>query len=470
MIGDLTLDETISGALKGIASTAPVPIVERTGQWTQPGAAARTALLLRQFGPELVLLGWVGDDDAGYTLMGHLERHGIGGRGIMIAPQRATGRQTRIRVTGAGHPPQDLLHLTAPKSAPPDREVIVRHLRNHVSDCSAVVLVDATGATIDAGLVETVRREVQKNNVMLIGDSERQLTLFSRFTAVTPNMSEARFALGQTLPAEQLGLALRSVLQCGALFLSRGIEGVSVFSQDGNACHVPVQGREVFDTTGAGEMVTAAVTAGLLAGWEPEPIARLANTAAGAVVTKPGLSDVTLDEIKTFNRQLEAQQSAEKSVTLEALQPILQRDRSAGRKVVWTNGCFDLMHVGHILYLEKARSYGDLLVVGLNSDASVRLSKGLRRPIVQQDQRAKLLSALSCVDYIVLFDEESPIHLIEKLRPDVYAKGGDYTIETINQNERRLVESYGGEIALFPGVEGLSTSALIEKIISKHGD
>ena len=139
-----------------------------------------------------------------------------------------------------------------------------------------------------------------------------------------------------------------------------------------------------------------------------------------------------------------------------------------GKKFAWTNGCFDIIHAGHVDYLERSKAYGDFLVVGLNSDASVRLSKGADRPIVEQDQRAKLLSALSCVDYVLLFDDRSPIKVIESLRPDVYAKGGDYTIETIDQDERRLVEGYGGEIALFPGIEGMSTSTLIEKILRQH--
>jgi len=136
--------------------------------------------------------------------------------------------------------------------------------------------------------------------------------------------------------------------------------------------------------------------------------------------------------------------------------------------VVWTNGCFDIMHVGHILYLEKARSLGDLLVVGLNSDASVRQSKGPARPIVTESQRAKLLTALSCVDYVIIFDDKTPLKLLATFKPDVYAKGGDYTIDTINQDERKLVESYGGEIALLPGLEGASTTNLIEKILQSY--
>ena len=159
---------------------------------------------------------------------------------------------------------------------------------------------------------------------------------------------------------------------------------------------------------------------------------------------------------------------SDKVVSLSRLKQIVQNAQKADKKVVWTNGCYDLMHAGHIIYLEKARAVGDLLVVGLNSDRSVRMSKGGTRPIVPEELRAKVLSALSCVDYVVLFDDRSPYSLIEFLQPDIYAKGGDYTIDTIDQDERHLVEGYGGEITLFPGVEGMSTTALIEKILQVY--
>jgi D-beta-D-heptose 7-phosphate kinase / D-beta-D-heptose 1-phosphate adenosyltransferase len=154
-----------------------------------------------------------------------------------------------------------------------------------------------------------------------------------------------------------------------------------------------------------------------------------------------------------------------KVIALKELQKIVDDAKAKSKRVVWTNGCYDLLHAGHVRYLLKARACGDILVVGLNSDASVRMSKGPGRPIVKEQERALVMSALSCVDYVIIFDDKSPLKMIDCLRPDVYAKGGDYTIDTINQEERRLVEGYGGEIALLPGVEGRSTTDLIEKIL-----
>ena len=159
---------------------------------------------------------------------------------------------------------------------------------------------------------------------------------------------------------------------------------------------------------------------------------------------------------------------ADKLVTLEQLKTIVNEAKEEKQRVVWTNGCFDIFHAGHIIYLERARSQGDILVVGLNSDASVRKSKGDSRPIINEQYRAKLLTALMCVDYVIIYDEESPLNLIKTLQPDVYAKGGDYTIDTINQQERAVMESFGGDIALLPGVEGMSTTILVNKILAVY--
>ncbi len=160
----------------------------------------------------------------------------------------------------------------------------------------------------------------------------------------------------------------------------------------------------------------------------------------------------------------------DKIKTLKELLAIRQEAKEAGKRVVWTNGCYDILHAGHVLYLEKAKRLGDLLFVGLNSDASIRSTKGPLRPIVHEDERAIVISALSCVDYVVIFQEDSPVNIIKSLEPDVYAKGGDYTIDTINQQERRVVENYGGEIALLPGVAGNSTTAVINKILRAYNE
>ncbi|NIA30003.1 MAG: D-glycero-beta-D-manno-heptose 1-phosphate adenylyltransferase, partial [Actinobacteria bacterium] len=267
-----------------------------------------------------------------------------------------------------------------------------------------------------------------------------------------------------------LGERLQSELKCGTVFLTRGAEGITVAESGKQACHLPTKAREVFDVNGAGEAVLAAVVAGKLGGLTSTDTGRFANICAGLAVSKPGLAEISRQELVRFEQRLNAEITAEKLLTLDRLKLVVDKARADKKRVVWTNGCYDIMHVGHILYLEKAKALGDILVVGLNSDASVRKYKGPLRPIVEETQRAKLLTSLTCVDYVVIFDDESPIRLIEKLHPDIYAKGGDYTVDTINQDERHVVEAYGGEIALLPGVEGMSTTNIIDKILEAYKD
>jgi D-beta-D-heptose 7-phosphate kinase/D-beta-D-heptose 1-phosphate adenosyltransferase len=252
--------------------------------------------------------------------------------------------------------------------------------------------------------------------------------------------------------------------------MTQGGNGLTVVQGDAQATHLDTDNRDVFDVTGAGETVLAAGTCGLLLQLTPQETGELANIAAGLTVSRPGLASLTPQDIERAIWLREARVQAEKVVSLDTLRDIVLRAQHAGHRVVWTNGCYDLVHAGHILYLERARALGDILVVGLNSDRSVRLSKGAGRPIVTETQRAKLISSLNVVDYVIVFDDESPRDIIRELKPDIYAKGGDYTVDTINQDERHIVEEYGGEIALLPGVEGMSTTHLIEKILKTYRD
>ena len=214
------------------------------------------------------------------------------------------------------------------------------------------------------------------------------------------------------------------------------------------------------------DTVTAAATLALVAGATLFEAATLGNLAAGIAVAQTGV--VTVSNAEVCDLLMEGESAAtDKLKTLEQLQAIMKRLKREGKRVVWTNGCFDILHVGHILYLQEARKQGDIMVVGLNSDASVSENKGPERPVVCERDRAQVLSALECVDYIIIFDEKTPMPLLKTLQPDVYAKGGDYTLDTIVQDERKLVESYGGAIAIIPGREGQSTTCIINKISGK---
>jgi D-beta-D-heptose 7-phosphate kinase/D-beta-D-heptose 1-phosphate adenosyltransferase len=223
--------------------------------------------------------------------------------------------------------------------------------------------------------------------------------------------------------------------------------------------------REVFDVTGAGDTVLAVLSLGLAAGVPLADAARLANTAAGIVVGKVGTSTVTpleiMEEAGRGHRDSDV-----KIKNLDVLAKLVEAERSRGRKIVFTNGCFDLLHVGHVKYLQKARSFGDLLILGLNSDASIRRLKGEKRPLINEDERAHILAALDCIDYVLIFEEDTPLQIITALRPDVLVKGGDYTLDGVVGRE--VVESYGGRVELVSFVDGKSTTNIIEKVLQSY--
>jgi D-beta-D-heptose 7-phosphate kinase/D-beta-D-heptose 1-phosphate adenosyltransferase len=231
--------------------------------------------------------------------------------------------------------------------------------------------------------------------------------------------------------------------------------------------HLPTEAREVYDVSGAGDTVLAVLGVGLGGGLTLEEAARLSNVAAGIVVGKVGTSTVTPEEIlEVVGRQ--HQDTDLKIKQRDALKVLLEAKRERGKAIVFTNGCFDLLHVGHVKYLQKARQLGDLLVLGLNSDASIRRLKGPKRPLIDQEERAHILAALDCIDYVVIFDEDTPLELIAALRPHILVKGGDYSPEGVVGKE--IVESYGGRVELIQFVDGRSTTNIIDKILQEYRD
>jgi D-beta-D-heptose 7-phosphate kinase/D-beta-D-heptose 1-phosphate adenosyltransferase len=249
------------------------------------------------------------------------------------------------------------------------------------------------------------------------------------------------------------------------MLVTRGKDGMTLFQPPQAPVHIPARAREVYDVTGAGDTVIAAFTMALLSGLPFVDAARLANVAAGLVVGKLGTAVVTPEELDAALQE-DRIPFERKIASRDTLAMLLQGHRQRGERIVFTNGCFDLLHVGHIHYLQQARTLGDRLVVGLNDDASVRQLKGATRPLMPQDERARILAALSCVDYVTIFSEPTPLQLITCLRPDVLVKGGDYTPDTVVGREE--VEAYGGTVHIAPYVSGISTSTIVDSIVQRH--
>jgi D-beta-D-heptose 7-phosphate kinase / D-beta-D-heptose 1-phosphate adenosyltransferase len=469
VLGDLYLDEYIHGKVTNFAEDGPVPIVQSSKRSYQPAAAGYVALLLTNLGCRVHLFGRVGPDLHGQELMRNLAGRSIDCSGILSDNHFSTPNRMRINAQGSHYAEREMIRVINEQTLAPTATIIThfkKQLAKTLPDCRAVIVIDKGTGLICRDILELVRHT--KPDVPLIGDSEHHLSLFQNFNVLIANENEAAAALAEADFTADSGDRLCEKLQVRLLFISHGPSGMSVHRKDRPTCFVRTEPRQVFDLVGAGEAVVAAVTAGIVAQADPEEIADFANLTAGVAVSKPGLAEITQEDILDLERQKTAKLEAHKIVSLDQLRNIIMNAKKSGKRVVWTNGCFDIMHVGHILYLEKARSLGDMLVVGLNSDASVRSFKGPARPIVEEKQRAKLISALSCVDYVTIFEDSSPVNLIAALQPDIFAKGGDYSIASLNQDERHAVERYGGRIELLPGVPGLSTSHLIDKIIKTY--
>ncbi|MCD4812014.1 D-glycero-beta-D-manno-heptose 1-phosphate adenylyltransferase [bacterium] len=306
---------------------------------------------------------------------------------------------------------------------------------------------------------------------VLVDPKGKDYSKYRGATLLTPNLKEAAEATGIRISSDEdvssAGRQLLKDLALDALVLTRGEKGMSLFVAGRDEIQLPSMVREVFDVTGAGDTVLATIGFGLAGGLDFQDAATLANMAAGVVVGKVGTSTVTPNEIRKSISH-EVNRNDAKICTCNDLKQILLEDKNHGRTIVFTNGCFDLLHVGHVKYLQKARSLGDRLVLGLNSDSSIQRLKGEKRPLICQEERTHILAALDCTDYVCLFDEDTPLELISTLRPDIIVKGGDYTPDEVIGKE--VVENYGGRVELINLVDGKSTTNIINKILEKYSD
>ncbi|MFQ5559923.1 MAG: D-glycero-beta-D-manno-heptose 1-phosphate adenylyltransferase, partial [Nitrospinota bacterium] len=309
-----------------------------------------------------------------------------------------------------------------------------------------------------------------KHGLKIIGDPKgADFRKYKGFSALTPNKKEASIATGKklTTPGEYESAAKKilRLFSGEALLITRGSEGMSLFTKKNAPVHISTVAKEVFDVTGAGDTVISVFSAGLFFGLDIADAVRLSNVAAGLEVGKVGSSVVTLKEISEYVDGAVSEQKG-KVIDRFELDQIVSRAKNNGNTIVFTNGCFDLMHLGHLQYLKKAKSFGDILIVGLNSDSSVRSLKGPKRPLITEHERSSLLAALDCVNYVYIFSEKTPEALIKKIGPDVLVKGGDYSLDQVVG--RSIVENNGGRVELVPVVKGMSTTGLVEKIVAKY--
>ncbi|MEU7103691.1 D-glycero-beta-D-manno-heptose 1-phosphate adenylyltransferase [Streptomyces sp. NPDC046215] len=465
VVGDVILDTYLRGVTSGLCRESPVPAVGLTSHLHQCGAAANVAVNLRALGAEPVLLSVTGDDPAGRRLRAALRAEGLDTGAVAADPARTT--VTRRRVIADG---QMLLRLDEgaeqPLAAAGDRLAALADRLLPTVD--AVIVSDYGYGVCGPALVAHLAARRDSGPPTLVVDSRHPDRFTAlRASAVKPNYDEALRLLEDTGPlpgparADRLasfGEELLALTGADRVALTLDAEGSLLFERGRPPVRTFARGTEVptTATVGAGDTFTAALTLALAAGADSAVAAELASAAAGTVVGKPGTSKCAVDELR---RALGDTGKIRRSGTLPDW---LLDPAGRGRRVVFTNGCFDLLHGGHVSCLSRAKDLGDLLVVGVNSDDSVRRLKGPQRPVTTLPERLRVLAALSCVDYVVPFDDDSPVALIGALKPDVYVKGGDYTMATLP--EAPLVERLGGVVHLMPTVADTSTTDIIRRI------
>jgi D-beta-D-heptose 7-phosphate kinase / D-beta-D-heptose 1-phosphate adenosyltransferase len=456
VLGDVMLDRYWQGSTGRISPEAPVPVVRVENEETRPGGAGNVSLNLAALSVGTDLIGCVGDDEPAGLLRDALERAGIGHALI----DWGLPTITKLRVISRN---QQLIRLDFEQPAAGAAPAALQEIFSQsLSQQPVVVLSDyAKGTLSDApALIAAARRQGLK---VLIDPKGRDINRYRGATLLTPNLGEFEAVVG-TCPDEETlvskGEALARELDLEALLVTRSERGMSLIRPGHEPLHLPARAREVFDVTGAGDTVIAVFAAMLAAGEAMEQAARLANLAAGLVVGKLGAATVTPSELRLAMHDAGAPEAA--IMDEETLVHAVRHARERGERVVMTNGCFDILHAGHVRYLRAARALGDRLIVAVNDDDSVRRLKGDSRPVNALVHRMSVLAGLEAVDWVVPFSEDTPERVIRELLPDLLIKGGDYRPEEIAGHD--CVVANGGEVRVLDFVEDLSSSDILARL------
>jgi D-beta-D-heptose 7-phosphate kinase/D-beta-D-heptose 1-phosphate adenosyltransferase len=467
VIGDLMLDRYLIGEVERISPEAPVPIVLLNNQNERAGGAANVAANLAKLGIPTRIAGCIGQDSDGKALNSMLADIGVLTTGILSSAYRPTISKTRIL---GGH--QQMMRLDQESRSAfsqEESETMAKLITAQINERPAmVILSDYAKGVLNKSICQSVIAQCKSLNIPVLVDPKgRDFSKYKGATALTPNKRETADACGISAKDNISLLAeagkLRIELGLEFLAVTRGDEGISLIDEE-PIRHVAATARQVYDVSGAGDTVIATLSAGLIYGLTHHQALELANIAAGIVVGKVGTVPITREELLNELVIQSSAVQADKISDLENLRIRVNIWRSNGQKIAFTNGCFDLLHAGHVTYLEAARKTADRLVLGLNTDRSVSALKGPTRPVIHEKDRARVLAALESVDAVILFDEDTPLDLINAIQPDVIIKGSDYTENQVVGGAD--VKSWGGKVVLIPIVPGRSTSSIIEKLAS----
>ncbi len=476
VVGDFMLDEHVYGDAERLSPDAPVPVLRVRRSEASPGGAANVCLDLVELRGRVLAFGVTGDDDAGKRLREALAARGVDARGLVVDSSRPTTVKRSLVGLAQHRHPQKMFRLDMESNAPVSEAVegrVLERFEAALADADVVCIEDYNKGVCSERVCRAVIESARRAGKPVLIDPAliEDYSKYRGATAITPNRTEAELAGGraagddpgneaqQSLARDLLnGLDLEAVVltldRHGALLLERG---------EAEAQHVPTLAREVYDVTGAGDMVLAALAGARANGIDWPDAVRFANAAAGLEVEVFGVQPIPLERIH-HAVLVQSRHLLGKTRTLEDALVEVAALRREGRRIVFTNGCFDIIHAGHISMLRWAAQRGDALVVGLNSDDSVRRLKGAGRPIHGEADRAEVLGELESVDIIVPFEDDTPTALIRAIRPDVLVKGGDYSREQVVGGE--MVESWGGRIEIAPMLDGRSTTAVVTRLRS----
>ena len=459
VVGDVMLDQYWYGETARISPEAPVPIVNIQRKEDRLGGAANVAMNINSLGATSSLIGITGDDVHADSLSGLLAKTDINTKIIRSKNYRTS---SKLRVVSRN---QQLLRLDYENNNfEPDTSEIINACKSLISSHDVIVISDYGKGAINQ-VEEIIEIARHYNKLIIIDPKGDNFEKYRNASVITPNYAEFIQVSGDCKDENELekkAIKICKNFNFGAILITRSEKGMSLFIQDEKAKHFSTQAKEVYDVTGAGDTVVGLLATAMSAGYELVDAVKIANLGAGVSVSKLGTVSITINELDSSLKMLT---SIGKRVTdLEKLKKSIIEAKNNNEKIVFTNGCFDLIHQGHIACLRDAKSRGDRLVVAINDDVSVQKLKGDNRPICNLHNRIAVLEELSCIDWIISFSEDNPLGLIKELQPDVYVKGGDYKKEELA--EYKLVSSYGGEVVITPYIEGCSTTTIIDSILN----
>jgi D-beta-D-heptose 7-phosphate kinase/D-beta-D-heptose 1-phosphate adenosyltransferase len=449
-------DHYLFGKVERISPEAPVQVVEIESEKKLLGGAGNVINNLLSLGAKVSVGSVIGDDENGEWLKKRLGSKDINLDLLITEPGRHTSKKTRIISSN-----QQMIRFDKESKNDISKKSEEKLLSSLRDDYDLILLSDyAKGVLSDSLTKKIIAYASIKNIPVFVDPKGSDYSKYSGATLITPNKKEAELATAIKIKddesLEKAGFMLKKMYDLKNVIITLSENGMAIFEE--NMSKIPTVAKEVYDVTGAGDTVLASLGYAVTKGKSLQEAAKFANYAAGVVVGKVGSATATLSEIEEYKKSLHQESTEDFIKDFKSIENLVNSLKEKNKKIIFTNGCFDILHVGHVKYLEVAKNMGDVLIVGLNSDESVKRLKGENRPVNPQADRAYLLAALECVDYVVIFEEDTPYELIKRVKPDILVKGGDYRYKNV------VGSDIAKEVRFVDFIEGKSTTGIIEKI------